>query len=104
MTKTQKINLKRTLFENNEPIQSVLKSETGYVAFQECTYEPAIDYYLFNSNKDQVDGGLFSYEQGATYEEFILELNSLYPEIQFDENSVLLLDEEEIEDIWDWIS
>ena len=111
-----KINLDKIVFEDNELVWNVIVSDSGYLLYQERSDEFAIDFYILDSNLNEIDGGLLCWgeynertemydkqgdSKGYTYKEFLDEMNTYDSDIQFNSNSIRIDNEELIDFIWE---
>ena len=114
-----KINLDAIVFEDGELVCNVILSNSGYLLYQECSEEYAIDYYVLDSDLNEIDGGQLCWgeynedtemydiegdKQGYTYREFLEEINTLDDNIHFDENSIRIENDELTEFVWERIN
>ena len=114
-----KIKLNAIVFQDGEDIWNVIISHSGYLLYQERSDEYAIDYYVLDSDLNEVDGGELCWgeynertelydikgdKQGYTYSEFLEEINELDENIHFNQNSIRIENVELIEFIWGHIN
>ena len=114
-----KINLDSIVFKDGENIWNVIVSHSGYLLYQESSDEYAIDFTILDKNLNEIDGGLLCWggyneatemydiqgdKEGFTYKEFLDEVNTYDSNVQFDEHSVRITDEEVIDFIWEHIN
>lgn len=113
------LDLNKIVFKDNEETWNVIVSDSGYLLYQESSDEYAIDFTILDKNLNEIDGGLLCWgeynettemydiqgdKEGFTYKEFLDEVNTYDSNVQFDEHSVRITDEEVIDFIWNTIN
>lgn len=113
------LDLNKIVFKDNEETWNVIVSDSGYLLYQESSDEYAIDFTILDKNLNEIDGGLLCWggyneatemydiqgdKEGFTYKEFLDEINACDSNVQFDEHSVRITDEDMIDFIWDKVN